>query len=117
MNNGIEIFQGKDDQYGFSDTSQEHMQHLIETPFPWDDLKKLSKEGLIHAQNKQALPDGGEYIELVFPKSQKEMALHYMLTVWKESFSGFPATVNAVGEGESIVIQTQFIGQNPVKKT
>ncbi len=116
MNNSQEIFQGKSDQYGFSDMSQEHVQHLIDTAFPWDELKKLSNEGLIHAQNKQVFPDGGEYIEIVFPKSQEEMAQHYMLTVWKESFSGFPATVQAVGEGESIVIQTHFVGPNPVKK-
>jgi hypothetical protein len=104
------------DSYGFSDTSQVHMQHLIDTPFPWDSFKKLSKDGVLHAQNKETLPDGGEYIEIVFPKSHEDMALHYMLTVWKESFTGFPATVKAVGEGESIVIQTQFIGPNPVKK-
>jgi hypothetical protein len=103
------------DSYGFSDTSEEHVKHLIDTPFPWDSLKQLSKEGVVYAQNKEKLPDGGEYIELVFPKSQENMALHYMLTVWKESFTGFPATVKAVGEGESIVVKTQFIGPNPVK--
>lgn len=101
---------------GFSNLSQEHTQALINTPFPYDVFKQLAKEGVVTQKNKMALPDGGEMYDLVFPKQYEEMALHMMLTIWKESFSGFPATVSADGEGESIVIHAQFMGPNPVKK-
>lgn len=110
-----ELFQEGDGSYGFSDVSQEHLQDLLNTPFPWGDFKKMAQDGLITQRNKQAMPDGGEYYEIVFPKSHEGLALHYLLTVWKESFTGFPAQVKAVGERESVIVQTHFMGPNPVQ--
>lgn len=103
-------------KYGFAHADQEHIQHLVDMPFPWDQFKKLVKEGAISQRNKRNLPDGGEYYEVVFPKAEEGLAFHFLLTLWKESFGEFPATVNAIGEEDSIVIQTQFHGPNPYKK-